>query len=252
MAGHSKWAQIKHKKAKADKERGKIFSKLTREIVVAARVGGGNPEFNPKLRLAIEKAKEHNMPQENIERAIKRGTGELEGVSYERVVYEGYGPGGVAILVVALTDNKNRTTNEIRHIFSKHGGSLAGVGNVAWQFEEKGVLYVEKEETDEDKVLEAALEAAAEDVRIQSDTYEIIVAPKDFEKLKKEFEKRGIPYTNAEITLIPQSSIKLDKGSAERLLRLIEALEEQDDVQNVYSNFDIPEEILQSFARVSS
>jgi len=251
MAGHSKWAQIKHKKSKVDKERGKIFSKLIREIIVAARTGGGNPDFNPKLRLAIEKAKSHNMPHENIERAIKRGTGELEGVNYEQVIYEGYGPGGVAIMVVALTDNKNRTVNEIRHIFSKYGGNLAGAGSVVWQFREKGIIYVEKNKATEDDVLEAALEAGAEDVKVQEDTYEIVTDPKNFEIVKKTLEEREIPYLQAEITMIPQNTVSVEQKKAQTLLKLIDALEEHDDIQNVYANFDIPESVLKTLSEVS-
>ncbi len=246
MAGHSKWAQIKHKKAKVDARRGKIFNKIIREITVAARLGGGNPEFNPRLRLAIEKAKEVNMPWENIERAIKRGTGELEGAHYEQVVYEGYGPGGVAIMVVAYTDNKNRTAGEIRHIFSKHGGNMAGVGSVAWQFEEKGVIYVEKDKVDEETIFEIAVEAGAEDIKTEGDTYEILTSPKEFEAVKKAIEERGIPISSAQLTMIPQNTVKLDPKSAEKVLKLIEALEDQDDVQHVYANFDISEEVMKS------
>ncbi len=248
MAGHSKWAQIKHKKAKVDARRGKIFNKIIREITVAARLGGGNPEFNPRLRMAIEKAKEVNMPQENIERAIKRGTGELEGVTYEQAIYEGYGPGGVAILVVALTDNKNRTTGEVRHIFSKYGGNLAGAGSVAWQFEEKGVIYIEKDSADEDAVFEVAIEAGAEDVKTEGDTYEVITGPKEFEAVKKAFEDAGIPISSSSLTMIPQNTVKLDRKKAEQVLKLIDALEDNDDVQEVYANFDISDEILASLA----
>lgn len=244
MAGHSKWAQIKHKKAKIDKQKGKIFSKLIREIMVAARQGGGNPDFNPRLRIAIDKAKSHNMPWENIERAIKKGTGELEGARYEQVVYEGYGPGGVAIMVVALTDNKNRTVGEIRHIFSKYGGRLAGAGSVAWQFEEKGLIYVERDKVSEDEILEVALESGAQDVRVEEDSYEIVTEPKNFENVKKALEEKNIPYTQAEITMIPQNTVNVEPRKAETLLKLLDALEEHDDVQNVYSNFDIPQEVL--------
>ncbi len=251
MAGHSKWAQIKHKKAKLDAQKGKIFSKLIREIIVAARLGGGNPDFNPRLRLAIEKAKSHNMPWENIERAIKKGTGELEGTHYEQVVYEGYGPGGAAIMVVALTDNKNRTAGEIRHIFSKYGGNMAGVGSVAWQFEEKGVIYVDKDVISEDELLEVVLDAGAEDLKVEGDSYTITTSPKDFENVKKALEEKNIKYSHAEITMLPKSTVKVDPKKAEQLLKLIEALEDQDDVQNVYSNFDIPEETLKAFSSVS-
>ncbi|MCD6131330.1 MAG: YebC/PmpR family DNA-binding transcriptional regulator [Candidatus Hydrothermae bacterium] len=247
MAGHSKWAQIKHKKAKVDAKRGRIFTKLIREITVAARMGGGDPEHNPKLRLAIEKAKEHNMPWENIERAIKRGTGELEGVEYQEAIFEGYGPGGVAILVKALTDNKNRTTGEIRHIFSKHGGNLGSPGSVAWQFEEKGIIYIEKDKANEDTVFEIAVEAGAEDVKTEGDTYEVYTSPKDFENVKKAFVDANIEIQNADITMVPQSTVRVDGKDAEKLLKLLDALEDNDDVQKVYANFDIPEEVLQSF-----
>jgi len=247
MAGHSKWAQIKHKKAKVDAKRGRIFTKLIREITVAARMGGGDPEHNPKLRLAIEKAKEHNMPWENIERAIKRGTGELEGVEYQVAIFEGYGPGGVAILVKALTDNKNRTTGEIRHIFSKHGGNLGSPGSVAWQFEEKGIIYIEKDKANEDTVFEIAVEAGAEDVKTEGDTYEVYTSPKDFENVKKAFVDANIEIQNADITMVPQSTVRVDGKDAEKLLKLLDALEDNDDVQKVYANFDIPEEVLQSF-----
>ncbi len=251
MAGHSKWAQIKHKKARVDAQRGKIFNKLIREITVAARMGGGDPEFNPRLRLAIERAKEHNMPWENIEKAIKRGTGELEGVKYESVTYEGYAPGGVALLIKALTDNKNRTVSEVRHVLSKHGGNLAGAGSVMWQFQEKGVIYLEKEGLDEDEVLEAAIEAGAEDVKVQADTYEVWTDPKEFYSVKQAFEQKGFKIAQAELTLIPQNTVPLDKKDAEKVLKLIEALEELDDVQAVYANFDVPEEVLQALASTS-
>lgn len=252
MSGHSKWAQIKHKKARVDKQRGKLFSKLIREVTVAARQGGGNPDLNPKLRIAIEKAREANMPYENIEKAIKRGTGELEGTQYEQAIYEGYGPGGVAILVVTYTDNKNRTTSEIRHIFSKYGGNLAGVGSVAWQFEEKGVIYLEKSKISEDDVLEIAMEAGAEDVRVQSDTYEIITSSKEFEMVKKVFEEKNVPISDAMLTMIPQNQVPVEGKQAAKLLRLIEFLEDHEDVQNVYANFDIPEETLEVIAESSS
>ncbi len=251
MAGHSKWAQIKHKKARVDAQRGKIFNKLIREITVAARMGGGDPEFNPRLRLAIERAKEHNMPWENIEKAIKRGTGELEGVKYESVTYEGYAPGGVALLIKALTDNKNRTVSEVRHVLSKHGGNLAGAGSVMWQFQEKGVIYLEKEGFDEDEVLETAIEAGAEDVKVQADTYEVWTDPKEFYAVKQAFEEKGFKIVQAELTLIPQNTVPLDKKDAEKVLKLIEALEELDDVQAVYANFDVPEEVLQALASTS-
>jgi len=248
MAGHSKWAQIKHKKAKVDARRGKIFNKLIREITVAARLGGGDPDFNPRLRLAIDRAKEHNMPWENIEKAIKRGTGEIEGVKYETVIYEGYAHGGVAILVQALTDNKNRTTSEIRHVFSKHGGHMAGAGSVMWQFKEKGVIYIDKENTDEDTVLDLAIEAGAEDVKVQEDTYEIWTDPKELFNIEKFFKENGLKVTQSQLTLMPQNTVPLQQREAEKVLKLLDALEELDDVTAVYSNFEIPEEVLQTLA----
>lgn len=244
MAGHSKWAQIKHKKAKMDAKRSKIFNKLIREIQVAARLGGGDPDLNPRLRLAIEKAKEANMPWENIERAIKRGTGELEGTQYEEVIYEGYGPGGVAFMIKALTDSRNRTTNEIRHIFSKFGGHLASPGSVAWQFVEKGIIYVDGN-IEEDKILEVALEGGAEDVKREGDTWVIYTSSENFSEVKKSIIESGIPINNAQITMIPQNTVRVEGRNAETIIKLFQSLEEHDDVQEVYSNFDIPEEILE-------
>lgn len=252
MSGHSKWAQIKHKKAKVDAQRGRIFTKLIREITVAAKLGGGDPEHNPRLRLAIDKAKENNMPWENIERAIKRGTGELEGVEYVETVFEGFGPEGVAFLVKVLTDNKNRTTGEIRHIFSKFGGHLGAPGSVAWQFEEKGVIYIDKDKATEEQVLEIALEAGAEDVKDEGDSYCVYCAPKDFENVKKAFQERKIEISEADITMIPTSPVRIeDEKVAEKILKLMDALEENDDVQKVFANFDIPESILQAVASKS-
>ena len=244
MAGHSKWAQIKHKKAKMDAKRSKIFNKLIREIQVAARLGGGDPDLNPRLRVAIEKAKEANMPWENIERAIKRGTGELEGTQYEEVVYEGYGPGGVAFMIKALTDSRNRTTNEIRHIFSKFGGHLAGPGSVAWQFVEKGVIYVSGD-IEEDRILEVALESGAEDVKREGNTWVIYTSSEGFSEVKEGMIKKGIPISSAQITMIPQNTVKVEGKNAETIIKLFQALEDHDDVQEVYSNFDIPEEIME-------
>ncbi|MEO0139081.1 MAG: YebC/PmpR family DNA-binding transcriptional regulator [candidate division WOR-3 bacterium] len=244
MAGHSKWAQIKHKKAKMDAKRSKIFNKLIREIQVAARLGGGDPDLNPRLRLAIEKAKEANMPWENIERAIKRGTGELEGTQYEDVIYEGYGPGGVAFMIKVLTDNRNRTTSEIRHIFSKFGGHLASPGSVAWQFVEKGVIYVDGN-VEEDKILEVALEGGAEDVKREGDTWVIYTSTENFSAVKESITKSGIPISNAHITMMPQNTVRVEGKNAETIIKLFQSLEEHDDVQEVYSNFDIPEEILE-------
>jgi len=248
MAGHSKWAQIKHKKARVDARRSKVFNKLIREIQVAARLGGGNPDTNPRLRLAIEKAKEANMPWDNIERAIKRGTGQIEGVQYEEVVYEGYGPGGVAFMVKATTDNRNRTTGELRHIFSKYGGNLASPGSVAWQFTEVGVIYVEKDKVDEDTVYEVALEAGAEDVREEEDVWMITTSPEDFTTVKEAIEQAGIPISSAMVTMLPQNTVRVEGKTAETILKLYQALEDHDDVQQVYANFDIDTSILEKVA----
>lgn len=251
MSGHSKWAQIKHKKAHVDAKRGKIFSKIVKEISVAARLGGGDTSGNPRLRTAIEKAKEVNMPQDNIKRAIMKGTGELPGVSYEETIYEGYGPGGVAILLEALTDNKNRTTPEIRHIMSKHGGNLGEAGCVSWMFTKKGYILVEKSKIDEDSLMAAALESGAEDMRNdpKEDNYEIITAPEDMGKVKDALESYGIPVSLSEITMLPKSYITPDEKSAEKMMKLVEALEDNDDIQNVYTNFDVPEEVITKIGR---
>ncbi len=246
MAGHSKWHNIRHKKAKMDAKRGQLFTKLLREITVAAKQGGGDPEFNPRLRIAIEKAKKANMPIENIERAIKRGTGELEGVTYEEVTYEGYGPEGVAVIVECLTDNRNRTTAEVRHIFTKHGGNLGSSGCVSFLFEEKGIIYVPKSKYDEETIFEKAIEAGAEDVITDDEEhYEIRTEPKELYAVKENLEKEGIEIERAEITRIPTTTVEVkDPEKAEKLLKMLDALEENDDVQKVYSNFEIPEEIM--------
>jgi len=251
VAGHSKWAQIKHKKAHVDAKRGKIFSKIVKEISVAARLGGGDIAGNPRLRTAIEKAKEVNMPQDNIKRAIMKGTGELPGVSYEETFYEGYGPGGVAILIEALTDNKNRTTSEIRHIMSKHGGNMGDAGCVSWMFTKKGYILVDKSRIDEDSLMAVALEAGAEDMKNdpREDSYEIISSPEDTVKIKDALESSGIPVSLAEITMLPSTYVTLDESSAEQMLKLVEALEDHDDTQNVYTNFDIPEEVMTKSGR---
>jgi YebC/PmpR family DNA-binding regulatory protein len=247
MSGHSKWASIKHKKAAADTQRGKIFTKLIKEITTAARVGGGKPDANPRLRVAIEKAKSSNMPSDNIERAIKKGTGELPGVSYEEITYEGYGPGGVAILVEVMTDNKNRATADIRNIFSKKGGNLAGTGSVNWMFQKKGFMVVNKNQADEEKLMSIVLDNGGEDLSVEDGTFEITTSPKDFENVKKALNDKKINTESAEITMIPTSTVKIsDKSQAQQLLALVEALEENDDVQNVYANFDIPDEILKT------
>lgn len=246
MSGHSKWAQVKHKKAVVDAKKGKIFTKIVKEISVAARLGGGDTEGNPRLRVAIDKAKEVNMPQENIKRAIMKGTGELPGVSYEESIYEGYGPGGTAILLEVLTDNKNRTVSEIRHIMTKHDGNLGEAGCVAWMFEKKGYIIVEKAKIDEDSLMSVALEAGAEDMKNDpgEDSYEIITAPEDLNKIKASLEAAGIPLSLAEITMLPKSYVALDGKSAEVMIRLVDALEDHEDVQNVYTNFDIPDEVM--------
>lgn len=249
MSGHSKWHSIKHKKMATDQKRGKLFTKLIREIIVATKTGGPNPETNPRLRMAIEKAKSYNMPNENIQRAIKKGTGEEAGANYEQVSYEGYGPGGVAIYVEVLTDNKNRTASEIRSIFSKHNGNLGGQGSVAWIFERKGLITVKKEKVDEDTLLEIALDAGAEDVKTEKDTYEIITAPENFEQVKKALEEKQIEMENASVTLIPKNTVRVEGKEAEQLLKLLDELEENDDVQGVYANFDIPDEILETISK---
>lgn len=251
MSGHSKWAQVKHKKAHVDAKRGKIFSKIVKEITVSARLGGGDPNGNPRLRTAMEKAKEVNMPQENIKRAIMKGTGELPGVAYEESVYEGYGPGGVAILLEVLTDNKNRTSSEIRHIMTKNSGNLGEAGCVSWMFEKKGYILVEKIKIDEDALMSAALEAGAEDMKNdpKEDNYEIVTAPEDMKRVKTFLEAAGIPLSLAEITMLPKNYVALDEKSAEQVMRLVEALEDHEDVQSVYTNFDIPDEVIAKVGR---
>jgi len=244
MSGHSKWSSIKHKKGATDARRGKIFSKLIKEITVAARLGGGDPATNPRLRTAIQAAKSENMPKDNIERAIKRGTGELEGVSYEESVYEGYGPGGAAIFIESLTDNKNRAVADIRHIITKAGGNLGTSGCVAWMFEKKGYIVVENNAVDEDTLMEVAIDAGAEDVREDNSNYEIITAVQDFETVKSAIDNMSIPYIDAEITMLPQSTVNLEGKDAEQIVKLMETLEDCDDVQKVYTNADIPEELI--------
>ena len=244
MSGHSKWSSIKHKKAATDAKRGKIFTKLIKEITVAARMGGGDPDANPRLRTAILAAKSENMPKDNIERAIKKGTGELEGVSYEESIYEGYGPGGAAVLVESLTDNKNRTVADIRNIFGKHGGSLGENGCVAWMFEKKGYIAIEGKVVDEDVLMETALEAGADDIREDDSNFEVITAPEDFNAVKEAIDVASIPYIVAEITMLPQSTTNLTGKEAELMVRLMDMLEDNDDIQKVYTNADIPEEVM--------
>ena len=244
MSGHSKWSSIKHKKAATDAKRGKIFTKLIKEISVAARMGGGDVDANPRLRTAIQAAKSENMPKDNIERAIKKGTGELEGVNYEESIYEGYGPGGAAVLIESLTDNKNRTVADIRHIFSKAGGNMGESGCVAWMFDKKGYIAVENKAVDEEALMEAALDAGAEDIREDDSNFEVITAPEDFEAVKTAIDSASIPYIVAEVTMMPQSTTFLKGREAEQMVKLMEALEDCDDVQKVYTNADIPEEIV--------
>ncbi|MDX1673666.1 MAG: YebC/PmpR family DNA-binding transcriptional regulator [Longimicrobiales bacterium] len=244
MAGHSKWSKIKRKKAANDRKRGKKFTKLIREITVAARDGGGDPEFNPRLRLAIDTAKAEDMPQDNIERAVKRGTGELEGVDYEEATYEGYGPGGVALFIEALTDTMNRTVADLRHVLEKHGGNLGQSGSVAWQFERKGRIYVDAVRYDEDAVMLAALEAGAEDLTVAEDEYEVATDVTSFHAVQDGLKERGIEFSDAELVMIPTATVPVDGKDAEKLLKLLEGLDDLDDVQNVHSNADIDESVL--------
>jgi len=245
MSGHNKWASIKHKKSAADAKRGKLFSKIAKEITMAAKEGGSDLAANARLRGAVNKAKSFNMPADNIDRAIKKGTGELPGVVYEEIAYEGYGPKGVAIIVEALTDNKNRTSADIRNIFSKKGGNMAGSGSVSWIFRKKGFILVKADSADEDKIMSVALDAGAEDMNAEEGMYEITTSVSGFEKVKSALDKEGIIIESAELTMIPSSSVKLEGQNAKQVLDLVELLEDNDDVQNVYANFDIPDEILE-------
>ena len=248
MSGHSKWASIKHKKGAADAKRGKIFSRLNKEITVAARLGGGDPGGNPRLRSAIQAAKAENMPKDNIERAIKKGTGELEGASYEECNYEAYGPGGVAIMIDCLTDNKNRTVAEVKHLFERYGGSLGEPGCVSWIFEKKGLIVFERESVEEERLLELALDAGAEDIKEEETQFEILTDPSDFESVKKAFDDESVSYTVAEVSMIPQNTISLEGRDAEKMLNLMETLEDHDDINHVYANFDIPDEVMEALS----
>ena len=245
MSGHSKWATIKHKKARTDAARGKAFSKLIREITTAARTGGGDPDSNPRLRTAIDSAKGINMPADNIDRAVKKGTGELPGVSYEEVTYEGYGAGGIAVLVKALTDNKNRSTAEVRHVFDKYGGSMGAAGCVAWQFKPRGLIVIPKDKSDEDTVLTVALEAGADDVQTDDTAFSVVTSPGGFEAVKQQLKDAGVGWLSAELTQIASNTVPVDEKDARRVLKLIEMLEELDEVQQVFANFDIPDEVLE-------
>ena len=246
MSGHSKWSSIKHKKASTDAKRSKIFTKLIKEITVAARMGGGDADTNPRLRTAVLAAKNENMPKDNIERAIKKGTGELEGVNYEESIYEGYGPGGAAVLIESLSDNKNRTVADIRYIFSKSGGNMGENGCVAWMFDKKGYIAVENKAVDEEALMEAALDAGAEDIREDNSNFEVITAPEDFEAVKAAIDSASIHYIVAEVTMLPQSTTFLKGKEAEQMVKLMDALEDCDDVQKVYTNADIPDEVVNS------
>ena len=248
MSGHSKWSTIKRKKGAADAKRGQLFTKIIKEITVAARMGGGDPGGNPRLRLAIEKAREGRMPGDNIERAIKRGTGELEGVNYEEITYEGYGPSGVALMISSLTDNKTRTVAEIRNIFTKKGGNLGETGSVGWIFDKKGVITFEKQQVSEDKLMEIGLNAGAEDIKDNGDSWDVVTEPASFETVKQALEKENLIPVASEISMIPKTTVSLGKEDAEKMLKLMEALEEHDDIQNVYANFDIPEDIMKGLS----
>ncbi len=248
MAGHSKWANVKHRKARMDAQKGKIFTKLAREIIVAAREGGADIETNFRLRLAVQKARENNMPNDNIQRAVQKGAGGLEGENYDRVNYEGYAAGGVAVLLEVLTDNRNRTVADVRHIFSRHGGSLGETGCVSWMFERKGLFIVKREGLGmtEDDLMLIALEAGAEDVKEEEDSYSITAPPELFEEVKGYLDQQSIAVESAEVTMLPQSTVAIENpDEVKRILNLMEALEDNDDVQNVYANFDIPDELME-------
>ncbi len=250
MSGHSRWAGIKHKKGLADAKRGKLFTKIIREIAIAAKISGGDPTANPRLRKAMDDAHEANMPADNIKKAIQRGTGELPGVNYEELVYEGYGPSGVALIVDVTTDNKNRTAGEIRRAFSQHGGNLGETGSVGWMFSSKGLFAIEKSKTTEDALMTVALDAGAEDINSDDpDVFEVSTLPADFEKVKKALEAAKIPAVSAEVTMLPKTYVKLTGTAATQMLALMNALEDHDDVKNVYANFDIPKEIIESAAK---
>jgi len=246
MSGHSKWSSIKHKKGAADARRGKIFTKLIKEITVAARMGGGDPDGNPRLRTAIAAAKAENMPKENIERGIKKGTGELEGVTYEEANYEGYGPGSVAVLIDCLTDNRNRTVADIKHLFERHGGNLGAPGCVSYLFEKKGVISFEKDKVDEEALFNLALEAGAEDVNEEETEFEVVTTPSNFEAVRKAIDGAGLSYTYAEVTNVPKTTVKVEGKKAQQMLSLMQGLEDHDDVSHVYANFDISDEEMEA------
>ena len=246
MSGHSKWASIKHKKGALDAKRGKIFTRIIKELTVAARGGGGDPDMNPRLRTIIADEKAANMPAENIKRAIRRGTGEEPGVSYEEVSYEAYGPGGAAVIIDTLTDNKNRTVGELRHMLEKHGGNLAAAGAVSWMFTKKGYIVVEKSKADEEKLMSAVLEAGADDLQDDGDNWEVLSAPDVFQGVRDAVKQLGIEPATAEVSMIPQNYVKLEGKTAQQMVRLMDALDDQDDVQHVWSNFDIEEKEIEA------
>jgi YebC/PmpR family DNA-binding regulatory protein len=246
MSGHSKWASIKHKKGVVDAKRGKVFTKLIKEITVATRMGGKDPDSNARLRTAIAAAKAENMPKENIERGVKKGAGGLEGSNFEEVIYEGYGPGGIAVLVEVFTDNKNRAVAAVRHLFERYGGSLGEAGCVSWMFSQKGLMVFRKDQADEEKLFELALEAGAEDIKEGEKDFEVITEPSYFEQVKTAIENAGLNYVLAEITMIPNTTLNLDGKNAQQMLTLMELLEDNDDVNHVYANFDIPDEVMET------
>ena len=246
MSGHSKWHNIRLRKGKQDAQRSNLFTKLAREIIVAARHGGGNPDANMRLRLAVQKARDNSMPQDNIKRAILRGTGELEGTQYEEASYEGYGPGGVAVMVASLTDNRNRTVAELRVVFSRNGGSLGETGCVAWMFDQKGMVSLDKSAVDEEKLMDIALDAGAEDIRTEDESYDVITAPDALHDVRQALDTAGIKYANAEITMLPKSTVRVIGKEAGQILRMMDQLDESDDVQQVFANFDIPDDVLEA------
>ena len=249
MAGHSKWANIKHRKGAVDAKRGKIFTKLIKEITVAARLGGGDPAANPRLRSAIAAAKAVNMPKDNVERGIKKGTGELEGVSYEEILYEGYGPGGVAVLVECMTDNRNRTVAEVRSFFSKSGGNMGESGCVSWMFDKKGSILIDQESIDEEKLMDLAIEAGAEDVVDEENVFQVLTSPEDFDQVREALETADLSFIEAGVSMIPKNVVEVaDTKTASSLMKLLDNLEDCDDVQNVHANFDIPDEIMEAIS----
>ena len=249
MAGHSKWANIKHKKGAADAKRGKVFTRLIKEITVAARMGGGDPAANPRLRSAIASAKSENMPKDNIARAVKKGTGEIEGEVYEEILYEGYGPGGVAVLVECMTDNRNRTVADIRHYFSKSNGNLGESGCVNWMFDKKGLILIDKEDANEEELMDVALEAGAEDVVEEDTEFQVITAPEEFDAVREAMEEGGVKFIEASVSMIPQNTVEVtEEKIAKSLLKLLESLEDHDDVQNVHANFDIDDQLMEQLS----